>query len=170
MPKRNFSISVCIRDPAQRQEAQGQLLEPWIGATTVAVRVEVWDAFTAWLRKELSEKTVVSLFKRPPLLALVLRDYADKLYKVGASLGNYRQLLAHAQKVVPFLRPHLKVAMEMVTRWGSLQPVVHRTPCRRHFCGPCEASKWKRWAAVTLAAFYLIARPGEACRQRGGMY
>ena len=186
VPRKSPSVSACVRDGAQRigeaanpgppsrqrdQARDGSLFDvELVEAATAALRVKVWDSFTDWLRRELSEKTVVSLFKCPPLLALVLRDYADELYKIGASLGHYRQLLAHVQKVVPLVRPHLKVAWEMATRWEALQPVVHRTPLPeallRAMVGVALALKWRRWAAVTLAAFYMIARPGEMLRAK----
>ncbi|CAE7880747.1 ARF6 [Symbiodinium microadriaticum] len=53
----------------------------------------------------------------------------------------------------------------MATRWEELQPVSHRTPCPevivRAMVGLALAFGWRRWAGVTLAIFYCIARPGE---------
>ncbi|CAE7460646.1 unnamed protein product [Symbiodinium sp. CCMP2592] len=39
-------------------------------------------------------------------------------------------------------------------RWEELEPVSHRV-------GLALALRWRRWAAVTLATFYCVARPGE---------
>ena len=100
----------------------------------------------------------------------MLRDYAEVLYQTGASLGSYRQLLAHAQKIMPLLRPHLKPSWDMVTRWEELEPVVHRTPMPevvlQAIVGIALALHWRRWAAVTLANFYAVARPGELLHAR----
>ena len=132
----------------------------------MAMRVKVWDSFTNWLRRELSEKTVVSLFKCPPLLASVLRDYGDELYKVGASLGRYRQLLAHVQKACTTsfescLGDGYK--MGVITAGGASHPIAGGL---RAMVGVALALKWRRWAAVTLAAFNMIARPGEMLRAK----
>ena len=70
----------------------------------------------------------MALFRCPPLLGLILRDYGDVLYRTGFPLGSYRQLLAHAQKIFPLIRPHMGVAWKMVLRWEELQPISHRTP------------------------------------------
>ena len=172
-------ISACVRDPSpcvgqasnpgppKRQlPRSGSLFDvELVDARTIALRTRVWDAFVGWLRERLSHEAVLGVFSCPTILAMVLRTYSDELYKAGASLGSYRQLLAHAQKVVPLVRPFLKPAWEMATRWEELQPVSHRTPCPevivRAMVGLALAFGWRRWAGVTLAIFYCIARPGE---------
>ena len=87
-------------------------------------------------------------------------------------MQSYRQLLAHAQKLVPLLRPHMSPAWDMVSRWEELQPVTHRTPCPepilKAMVGLAVALGWTRWAAAALAIFYFISRPGDvlnACRE-----
>ena len=178
------SVSSCVRDTSKRigeasRPGPPQLKQPRTGSlfdvelvtkATAATRTRVWDAFVQWLRERISESAVMALFTCPPLLALVLRDYADELYRTGVSLGNYRQLLAHAQRRLPLLRPHMKPAWEMVTRWQELQPVTHRTPLPemvlKAMVGIAWMLKWRRWAAVTLAIFYAINRPGELLSAR----
>eukprot|EP00439_Symbiodinium_sp_Y106_P066136 s2359_g10.t1 len=89
-----------------------ELVEPY----TAKLRLSVWEVFKGWLHQRLLATTVVKLFSCPPLLALVLRDCGDELYKTGFPLGYYRQLLAHSQRVCPLVKPHLGIAWEMVSR------------------------------------------------------
>ncbi|OLP80262.1 hypothetical protein AK812_SmicGene39345 [Symbiodinium microadriaticum] len=178
------TVSSCVRDPSKRLgEADvpgpakprpgrtGSLLDvDLVDRQTTLLRARVWDAFVGWLRERLAERSVVALFACPPLLALVLRDYADELYQIGAPLGSYRQLLGYSQRRLPLLRPPLKPAWEMVTRWEEMQPVLHRTPMPevllKAMVGIALSLKWHRWAAVTMATFYAINRPGELLQTR----
>ena len=113
---------------------------------------------------------MLALFSCAPLLALVLRDYADVLYKTGASLGSYRQLLAHSQRLLPILKPHLRPAWDMVSRWQEVEPVCHRTPLPeiifQAMVGIALTLRWKHWAAAAVAAFYAVSRPGELLHAR----
>ncbi|CAE7319659.1 unnamed protein product, partial [Symbiodinium microadriaticum] len=141
-----------------------ELVEP----STAKLRLSVWDVFKGWLHEKLAATTVIKLFSCPPLLALVLRDYGEELYKTGFPLGYYRQLLAHSQRVYPLVKPHLGIAWEMVSRWEELQPVCHRTPMPeillKGLLGLALQLGWFRWAAAAAAIFYGIARPGEVLR------
>ena len=181
-PRPNCSISACVKDdsgrigeadtpgPARRRTPRaGTLFDiDIIEAPTAKLRIQVWDVFVSWFRERLRPGTVVKLFGCPPLIALILRDYADELYRTGFPLGHYRQLLAHAQRLVPLVKPHLSVAWEMVTRWEEVQPVCHRVPIPevmlRGLVGLAVSLNWKRWAAITAAMFYGISRPGELLR------
>ncbi|CAE7429857.1 CALS7 [Symbiodinium sp. CCMP2592] len=178
------TVSSCVRDSSKRlgeadnpgparprPRRPGSLFDvDLVDRQTQVLRTRVWDAFVGWLKELLSEGTILSLFSCPPLLALVLRDYADELYQVGAPLGTYRQLLAYSQRRLPLLRPHLKPAWEMATRWEELQPVLHRTPMPevvlKAMVGIALALKWSRWASVTMAIFYAINRPGELLKAK----
>ncbi|CAE7806563.1 unnamed protein product, partial [Symbiodinium sp. CCMP2456] len=143
-----------------------------IEQATLRVREQIWKVFLAWLRENVTELAVLALFRCPPLLALVMRDYGDVLYQTGFPLGSYRQLLAHAQKIFPLLRPHMSVAWNMVSRWEELQPVSHRTPVPeallRALIGLSHALGWERWTAATLAIFFFVSRPGEVLRATRG--
>ena len=144
-----------VPGPARRRPVRlGSLFDvELVEQNTVRLRVHIWDTFKSWLREALSESAVLALFRCAQLLALVLRDYAEVLYQTGASLGSYRQLLAHSQKIMPLLRPHLKLAWDMVSRWEELEPVVRRTPLPevvlQAMVGIALALRWRRWAAVT---------------------
>ncbi|CAE7244239.1 unnamed protein product [Symbiodinium sp. CCMP2456] len=155
--------------PPKRVPRRGSLFDvELIEASTLRVRAQIWTVFIAWLREGLSEGAVLGIFRCPPLLSLMLRDYGDVLYRTGFPLGSYRQLLAHAQKLLPLLKPHMAVAWNMVTRWQELQPVCHRTPLPeallRAMVGLAFSHGWKVWAATTLVMFYFICRPGEVLR------
>ena len=89
--------------------------------------------------ERLSKAAILGIFRCPPLLALVLASYGDVLYTTGFPLGSYRQLLAHAQRLVPLLKPHLGVAWDMVSRWEEVEPVSHRVPMPWVSTLPCSA-------------------------------
>ncbi|CAE7464969.1 unnamed protein product [Symbiodinium sp. CCMP2456] len=157
--------------PSRRKPREGSLFDvELVEPATAKLRVTIWDVFKGWVGEKLSQSTLVKLFRCPPLLALVLRDYGDELYKTGFPLNHYRQLLAHAQKVFPLVRPHLGVAWDMVSRWEELQPVCHRTPMPeillKALIGLAVCLGWFRWAAATATIFYGIARPGEVLKAR----
>ena len=65
---------------------------------------------------------------------------------------------------------HLRPAWDMVSRWEELEPVSHRTPLPeivlQAMVGIALALRWRRWAAVTTAAFYSVSRPGELLHAR----
>ncbi|CAE7527916.1 unnamed protein product [Symbiodinium microadriaticum] len=139
-----------------------------IEQATLRVREKIWQVFLAWLRENVSETAVLALFRCPPLLALILRDYGDVLYKTGFPLRSYRQLLAHSQRIFPLLRPHMGVAWNMVSRWEELQPISHRTPIPEALFKALVALShllgWERWTAATMAIFFFVSRPGEVLR------
>ncbi|OLP79985.1 hypothetical protein AK812_SmicGene39667 [Symbiodinium microadriaticum] len=155
--------------PRARAPRTGSLFDvELIEQATVRVRERIWNVFLSWLRENVSEEATLALFRCPPLLALVLRDYGDVLFKTGFPLGSYRQLLAHSQKIFPLLRPHMGVAWNMVSRWEELQPVSHRTPVPealfKALVGLSCLLGWERWAATTMAIFFFVARPGEVLK------
>ena len=170
-PKKRLGEADCPGPPRRRQLRTGSLFDiELVERATIRVRAGIWGTFKAWLREELSESAVLALFSCAPLLALVLRDYADVLYKTGASLGTYRQLLAHSQRLMPVLKPHLRPAWDMVSRWEEVEPVCHRTPLPevvfQAMVGVALLLRWRRWAAATVAAFYAVSRPGELLHAR----
>ena len=71
---------------------------------------------------------------------------------------------------MPLLKPHLRPAWDMVSRWEEVEPVCHRTPLPeivfQAMVGVALVLRWKRWAAAAVAAFYSVSRPGELLRAR----
>ena len=104
----------------------------------------------------------------PQLLVKLLVAFAQHLYDAGTPLHYYRQLVAHVQREVAGCRPWVREAWEYVTRWESLEPLQHRPPLPEPvlhgMCSLAVVWGWRRWAALTLTAFYGICRPGEPLR------
>ena len=138
-----------------------ELLEP----ATVALRVRFWDAFLEWVRDDGGSEACDTVQVVPALLADLLKAFAHVLFDQGTPLTYYRQLLAHAQKEFPAVRPLLRPAWDNVTRWEQLEPVQHRPPLPEPLLWALVALgvawKWYRWSAVTLFCFYCCCRPGE---------
>ncbi|CAE7606984.1 unnamed protein product [Symbiodinium sp. CCMP2592] len=147
------------RTPACLSEVE--LVEP----RTAAVRDKHWAAFIAYLQSELGRDGVASTLEVPGLLVSMLCLYAQILYDAGTPLCYYRQLLAHAQVVVPQARPIMRPAWDYVTRWERLEPLQHRPPIpevlTRALASVSISWGWRRFAAITLLCFYAIARIGE---------
>ena len=151
---------------SQRAPRTGSLFDvELVERPTLMLRESLWEAFRKWLSEHLSERAIVGIFACPPLLSLVLRSYVDELYKTGFPLHNCRQLLAHAQRLVPMVKPHLHVAWDFISRWEELQPVEHRVPMPeiilRALLGLAITNGWLRWAATAAGIFFGISRPGE---------
>ena len=86
----------------------------------------------------------------------------------GKPLQHYRQLLALAQRKAPLVRPHIRQAWEMLTRWERLEPTKHRPPMPEAIleamCSLALAWGWFRWVLVTMLAFYGCCRIGEVLK------
>ena len=127
------TVSSCVLDENKRigeadHPAHPELFDvKLIERPTLLVRESVWEALRKSLVEHLLQKAIVGIFACP-LLSLVLRSYVDELYKAGFPLHNCRQLLAHAQKLILLVRPHINVAWDFISRWEELQPVEHRVP------------------------------------------
>jgi hypothetical protein len=138
-----------------------ELVEP----NTAALRDRYWGLFTTWLDDELGAGSAESVLTVPGLLARMLTAFAQHLYDSGTPLSYYRQLIAHAQRVVPTARPLMRPAWDMVTRWERLEPVQHRPPVPEPLlhamCAVAASWRWTGWCALTLACFYGICRVGE---------
>ena len=143
--------------PRRQLPRRGSLFD--VDARTIVLRTRVWDAFVGWLRERLSHGAVLGVFGCPTILSMVLRTYSDELYKTGHLWGATGSRWPALGKSFP------SCAWEMATSWEELQPVSHRTPCPevivKAMVGLALAFGWRRWAGVTLAIFYCIARPGE---------
>ncbi|CAE6927060.1 unnamed protein product [Symbiodinium sp. CCMP2592] len=132
---------------------------------TAVLRSGIWTAFKAWASSEAGNDVWETLLLHPDLLVEALLSYGQVLYDRGASLQEFRQLLAHCPHVVPRIRAGLKPAWDLLTKWERLEPTVHRTPMPEPILwamiGLSVSWGWLRWAAVTFLCFLGCCRIGE---------
>eukprot|EP00928_Gymnodinium_smaydae_P051330 TRINITY_DN3486_c0_g1_i2.p1 TRINITY_DN3486_c0_g1~~TRINITY_DN3486_c0_g1_i2.p1 ORF type:complete len:328 (+),score=20.15 TRINITY_DN3486_c0_g1_i2:273-1256(+) len=122
-------------------------------------------AFGQWLARELPFMSIDVLLEHPNILSALIRSYANSLYLSGGSLYQLIGLITGLQKRSPSIRGHLASAWAVVTEWQVRHPTKHRSPLPEPvvlaMCMVAISLGWFRWAGVTLAAFYGIARTGE---------
>ena len=136
---------------------------------TLAREARLLDEFLQWCETYISGAQVVTLFELvPQFLASALRRYGDHLYQSGGALSNLRHLLLAAQRWRPTVRPFMSQAWEMVARWESINPTVHRNPVPevvvKAMCSLGWHWGWYAWTGATLLAFYGAGRLGEVLR------
>ena len=141
---------------------------PIQGAATLALGRREWEKFIQWSRGFLSQEPVDVFLRVPLFLVHALRHFGDLQYQVGSSLSYFRHLILEAQRQVPSSRQYMSVAWDYATRWRNLEPTVHRQPLP-HLLMKAMVSlawllDWKRWAGVTLLAYFGIGRLGEVIR------
>ena len=83
-----------------------QLVEP----ATALLRARVWGKFRAWLEQGAGPDSWESTLQVPSLLVQMLIAYGQVLYDENASLNDFRQLLAHAQAVLPAAKALMRPA------------------------------------------------------------
>ena len=163
------------RNPGPRRgprERQGDLEErPLQTATTLRYEDQLWEAFLGWCLSCLSDPCrLFSLV--PAFCAMALRAYGNWGYSRGKTISSFRHTIIAAQRRVIGVKPYLSMAWEMVSRWEAVEPPVHRCPTPEPLVKAMVflAISWDmhKWAAVTLLAFYGLARIGEVlrCRRR----
>ncbi|CAE7217549.1 unnamed protein product [Symbiodinium sp. CCMP2592] len=152
------------RSRPQLSLAGVSLVEP----ATAALRNKYWEAFGLWVDSAAGEGAFELVVLAPQLMIKLLVAFAQHLYDAGTPLHYYRQLVAHAQREVPSCRFWAREAWDYVTRWETLEPLQHRPPMPEPvlhaMCSLAAVWGWRRWAAITLVAFYAICRPGEPLR------
>eukprot|EP00439_Symbiodinium_sp_Y106_P038682 s1227_g4.t1 len=116
------------------------LVEP----ATAALRNKYWDAFGTWIESAAGPGAMLKF--------------------ASASSEALGGLCSAPLRC----RPWVREAWEYVTRWESLEPLQHRPPLPEPvlhgMCSLAVVWGWRRWAALTLTAFYGICRPGEPLR------
>ena len=140
------------------------LVEP----ATEALQLRFWRAFEGWVCAAAGEDAVVQASKVPQLLVELLTGFAQELYDAGTPLHYYRQLVAYVQRRFSGVRPFIRRAWDMISKWELLEPIQHRPPLPepllQAMCALAISWGWRRWAAVTTLAFYSLCRPGEPLR------
>ena len=153
------------RRPAPRAQPLDFETQPLYSRTSEFLGLRAWASFLTWCAASLSFDPLPVFVSCPALLAMALRSYGNWLYQTGGSLQTLRYAILAGQRLSWNARGHLGAAWELVSRWERLQPVRHRTPVPEIIIKAMVAVGWckgfRRWAAVTIAAFYGIARIGE---------
>ena len=155
--------------PARRRaepRANVNLAEvPLVQPATAALQRSVWDEFRRWVDEGSGSEGCAYATAVPEMLVELLCAYGQVLYSRGKPLQHYRQLLALSQRKVPLVRPFIRQAWEMLTRWERLEPTKHRPPLPEPvleaMCSLAIAWGWDRWAASTFLGFYGCCRIGE---------
>ena len=141
-----------------------KLVEP----VTARVQHRVWEAFEKWLARTFSSEAIDQMFRSPGLVTLVLQKYGTVLYAGGNPIYEFRHLLVLAQQKMPLIRPSISAAWQLLTRWESLQPLVHRPPLPellyKAMIGVAGMWGWHRWCATLVMVYEGIGRIGEALR------
>ena len=176
-----IAISACARcgharvgeakNPGPRHRRPQRLgdLEsrPLQTAATLYYEQQLWESFVSWCSVSLSDPCLLfSLF--PAFAAMALRAYGNFCFTAGRTLSSFRHTIIAVQKQVMGVKPFVSQAWEMVSRWEAVEPPVHRCPIPEPMVKAMFvlAFNWNmhRWAAVTLLAFYGLARIGEVLR------
>ena len=138
---------------------------PLVQPATAALQRSVWDEFRRWVDEGSGNEGSAYAIAVPEMLVELLCAYGQVLYSRGKPLQHYRQLLALSQRKVPLVRPFIRQAWEMLTRWERLEPTKHRPPLPEPvleaMCSLAIAWRWDRWAASTFLGFYGCCRIGE---------
>ena len=140
-------------------------------AATLAFEDQLFASFLSWCSAFLSDPSLLfSLF--PVFAAMALRAYGNFCFTSGKTLSGFRHTIIAVQKRLLGVKPFVSMAWELVSRWEAIEPPVHRCPIPEPMVKAMFvlAYHWgmQRWAAVTLLAFYGLARIGEVlrCRRR----
>eukprot|EP00434_Breviolum_minutum_P008186 symbB.v1.2.007217.t1/scaffold441.1/size205278/4 len=106
--------------------------------------------------------------RSPGLVTLVLQKYGMVLYSEGHAIYEFRHLLVLAQQKMPLIKPSISAAWQLLTKWESLQPLVHRLPLPevlyKAMISVASMWNWKRWCATLVMVYEGIGRIGEAMR------
>ncbi|CAE7512666.1 unnamed protein product [Symbiodinium sp. KB8] len=165
-----FRVDLCLCGCPWRPSVPGGLAAaPLHSATSSRLGFLAWAAFLRWVSASVvSSDPVASFVACPSLLAMAVRAYGDHLFQTGGSLQTFRCTVVAAHRLTWGMKGQLGPAWEMVSRWERLQPVVHRTPVPEILIKAMVALAWamrlRRWAVVTLIAFYGLARIGEVIK------
>ena len=163
MPKRTTAAERAALRAGVRLEAVS-LVE----AKTEKLEVKLWEGFLEWLQEDCGAEAARELCALAATLAPLLQLYGEYLFSVGASLSAYRHVIAFAQRRLPDFKFHSKVCWDYVTKWESLEPLVHRVPVPEQLCDAMAALAigwgWPRFALILLVACRGILRLGEVVR------
>lgn len=156
--------------PRQRVGSRNFSLEaaPVQSFASISLGEKQWLIFLTWAATFLGGDPLGLFLQLPLFLAHAVRKFGDIEFQRGGSLMYYRRLVLGAQRKVPNLKPFVSICWDLASRWEKAEPTRHRPPVPETLVEACVALSWcfgwRRWAAVTLLAFFGIARAGEVLR------
>ena len=137
--------------PRRRRSAAALAEVPLVEPAAATLSLSIWSRFVAWLSTDSSEQLEETVLSFPELLVEMLVAFGQVLYNDGAPPQHYRLLLAHAQRLAPRSRALMRPAWDNLTRWERLEPT----------CFLAIVWNWRRWAMVSILAFFGCCRVGE---------
>ena len=156
------------RRPANRARDGDLESQPLYSRTSEFLGLRAWAGFLEWCSSSLSFDPTPVFTCCPALLAMALRTYGNWLFMTGGSIQTFRYAILAGQRLSWSARGQLGAAWELVSRCERQQPMRHRTPVPEVIMKAMVVIGWlkgfRRWAAVTVAAFYGIARIGEVLK------
>ena len=132
---------------------------------TELIGTKIWERFRRWALHSLTLSTFEQLILCPQTLVEMLEAFGRHLFASGDSIYLYRHLLTAVQRWQPDFRPFLGRAWQLILKWESLEPTVHRTPLPlvlfRAMVSVAAVWGWHRFLGIMLISFFGICRPGE---------
>lgn len=144
--------------------------QPLVRAETSKLGERQWNLFCVWVCNKVGSYLLDSLWVCPSLMGIALAQYGEHLYECGESIYKMRQLVTYVQRLAPVLKGKLTAAWNLISRWESLEPVVHRRPVPlKLFEAIVSVSigwKWYRFAGCVIIAYFGCCRMGEVLRAK----
>lgn len=143
---------------------------PLVEPRTQALQNKIWKWFVDWVSSQLSPPAAASVLESPILIALMIKEFGNHLFETGKSLYLLRHLVVFVQKEFLGARMYLSCCWDLIAKWETLEPPIHRTPLPsvilRAMVVVALHWKWPRFAATLVLGFFGILRPGEILRAR----
>ena len=157
--KRGFVERAAMREGVELREV------PLVSRRTENLEERLWEGFVEWLLEDCDKAQAEELLISASTVAPLLELYGENLFKIGASLSSFRHLIAFAQRKHHDFRLYGRGCWTIVSRWESVEPLVHRPPLPEAVCAATAAVAfswgWVRFGVLLLVAFKGILRIGE---------
>lgn len=143
---------------------------PLLEAKTMSLQSKVWSWFVRWVTEQSSATVAKSLTSEPTTLHVLLAEFGKHLFSTGKSQYVFRHLVVYVQKNVFNARPYLNSCWDLLLRWETIEPPIHRNPIPsivlRAMAVLALHWNWKRFACSICISFFGITRPGEVLQAR----
>lgn len=144
--------------------------QPLVRAETSKLGERQWLLFCQWIDSRVGSSLLDSLWNCPSLMGLAMAQYGQHLYESGESIYKMRQLVTYAQRISPILKGKLSSAWNLISKWETLEPVVHRRPVPLKLYEAIIAVSigwgWLRFAGCVVIAYCGCCRMGEVLRSK----